>query len=68
MSNKATPNELRALIKATGGELENITDALADEVANHDPACAAKIRAIGSEFAQAIRDAAQDLPVKPSAH
>lgn len=67
MSNKPTPDELRVLIRATGGEIENITDELADEVAVFDEACAEKIRVIGADFAQAIRDTALDLPpAKPA--
>jgi hypothetical protein len=57
----ATPDELRVLVKATGGEIENLTDKLADEVALVDQACAAKIRAIGAEAAEALREAASDL-------
>lgn len=58
----STFDELRVLIRATGGEIENITDKLADEVALVDQACADKIRAIGAELAKELRRAARDLP------
>jgi hypothetical protein len=60
-SDNPTADELKVLIKATGGEIENMTDKLADEVALLDEACAAKIRAIGSELASELRHAAADL-------
>jgi hypothetical protein len=65
-ANGPTPDELRVLIKATGGEIENMTDKLADEVALVDEDCAAKIRAIGAEAGSALREAALDIEGSPT--
>lgn len=60
-----TLREIKTLILATGGELENMTEALADEVAPADHACASKIRRLGAELAAAIRSTALDVTSKP---
>jgi hypothetical protein len=63
---KPTQDELRALILATGGELESITDTLADEVDRADAAAAERIRAIGAELAGELRSIARDFSAKPA--
>ena len=56
-----TVDEAKVLIRMTGGEIESITDMLADDLAKIDNACAERIRSLGAELAAAIRDAALDL-------
>jgi hypothetical protein len=56
-----TVDEAKILIRMTGGEIESITDMLADDLAHVDHACAERIRSLGAELAAAIRDAALDL-------
>jgi hypothetical protein len=66
MTDKSRLDELKILIRATGGEIENMTDTLADEIALIDEGCAAKIRSIGAELAAEIRNAALDLSGRPA--
>ncbi|HEX5007203.1 MAG TPA: hypothetical protein VFV70_08835 [Hyphomonadaceae bacterium] len=56
-----TIDEARDLIRMTGGEIESITDMLADDLARVDNTCAERIRSLGAELAAAIRNAALDL-------
>ena len=56
-----TIDEAKDMIRMTGGEIESITDALADDLSHVDPACAERVRDLGAQLAAAIRDAALDL-------
>jgi hypothetical protein len=56
-----TIDEAKTLIRMTGGEIESMTDTLADDLRHVDGACAERIRSLGAELAAAIRSAASDL-------
>jgi hypothetical protein len=63
---KPTFDELKALILATGGEIESITDTLADEVMHVDEDCAGRIRGIGAQLASELRTIARDFTGRPA--
>ena len=63
---KPTSDELKALILATGGEIESMTDTLAEEVAHLDEAAADRIRAIGAELASELRNVGRNFGGKPA--
>ena len=64
-ADKPTIDELKTLILATGGEIESITDTLADEVQHMDLRCAERIRSIGAQLTDELRTLAGDLGGKP---
>lgn len=65
-ADKPTIDELKTLILATCGEIESLTDTLADEVQHMDQSCAGRIRSIGAQLTDELRTHARDLGGKPS--
>ncbi len=61
-----TFDSLKSLILASGGEIESITDRLADDVEHYDETAADRIRAIGAELAAELRNIARDFGQRPS--
>jgi ATP-dependent protease ClpP protease subunit len=61
-ADRPTLDDLKIQIRSTGGEIESITDALADDLDSINEACATRIRSIGAELASAIRASADLLP------